>query len=118
MEMLPWFAWIPIVAILVWGAVQIAQLITGRSVEGLEGSGLSDRMDELEYRLSELESWSDQVGDAPRRPAVERGGASGGESLEHRIERLRYSPGRHQVKSVRPCMQHLKKLVEITLHGC
>ncbi|TFH97878.1 hypothetical protein [Micrococcus lylae] len=98
MEMLPWFAWIPIVAILVWGAVQIAQLITGRSVEGLEGSGLSDRMDELEHRLSELESWSDQVGDATRRPAVERGGASGGESLEHRIERLEARADRREAR--------------------
>ena len=96
--MIPWFAWIAIVAIVAWGCVQVAQLVTGRSVEGLEGSGLSDRMDELEHRLSELESWSGQVGAAPRRPAVERGGASDGESLEHRIERLEARADRRETR--------------------
>ena len=31
---LPWFAWIAIVAILVWGTLQVVQLVTGRALPG------------------------------------------------------------------------------------
>lgn len=99
MEMIPWYAWIAIVAIFVGGGVQIAQLITGRSVEGREGSGLTDRMDELEHRLSELEARSGRLEAAPRRDAVERGAADGGaEPLERRIERLEARADRREAR--------------------
>lgn len=98
--MLPWFAWIAIVAILVYGGVQIVQLVLGRSIEGLEGSGLTDRLDELEHRIDELETHLGELEPGAQRPAL-RGRAAaqdGGEPLERRIERLEARADRREAR--------------------
>lgn len=97
--MLPWFAWIAIVAIVVYSGVQIVQLVLGRSIEGLEGSGLTERLDELEYRIDELETHLGELEPGAQRPAL-RGGAAadGGEPLERRIERLEARADRREAR--------------------
>ena len=49
---LPWFAWIAIVGILVWGTLQVLELVTGRT---LPGEALKEEVEELRQRLDALE---------------------------------------------------------------
>ncbi|MGO1182269.1 MAG: hypothetical protein ACTHZ5_03990 [Micrococcaceae bacterium] len=78
---LPWFAWIAIVAVIVWGVVMVVGTVTGRD---LPGSGSSDELEKLKKRVKELES----------REGAGAGEVSGAEGesvraeLESRLERL------------------------------
>ncbi|WBL19507.1 MULTISPECIES: hypothetical protein [Citricoccus] len=81
MGMIPWFAWIAIVAIIVWGITMVVGTLTGRD---LPGSGSSEELEKLKKRVKKLES---QVGSG----AIEAG--AGGDDnvraeLEARLERL------------------------------
>lgn len=97
--MLPWFAWVAIVAIIVYGGVQIVQLVLGRSIEDLEGSGLSGRLDELEQRIDGLETHLGELEPGAQRPALRGGAAEGGaEPLERRIERLEARADRREAR--------------------
>lgn len=84
---LPWFAWIAIVAILVWGTLQVLQLVTGRA---LPGEDLRDEVEELRQRLDAIEG----------RPAAGEltGRAGGGPELERRIERLEARADRREAR--------------------
>jgi hypothetical protein len=61
---MPWFAWIAIIAILVWGGLSVFSMITGRPLPGSDGSG-GKELEDLKKRVAALESG--QV-----RPEVER----------------------------------------------
>lgn len=50
---MPWFAWIAIVGILVWGVIAIISMTTGRA---LTSGADPDDVEELEKRIAELES--------------------------------------------------------------
>lgn len=55
MESIPWFAWIAIVAIIVWGLVMVVGSITGRSMPSSRSSADQTEIDQLKQRVSELE---------------------------------------------------------------
>lgn len=52
---MPWFAWIAIVGIVVWGVIAIISMTTGRP---LPSGAKSDEVEELQKRIAELESES------------------------------------------------------------
>ncbi|GAA1139207.1 hypothetical protein [Nesterenkonia lutea] len=54
--MLPWFAWIAIIAIVVFGLTQIVSMATGRPLPG--GSHAEEELEELRKRLKKLEKRS------------------------------------------------------------
>lgn len=51
---MPWFAWIAVVGIVVWGLLALVAMITGRTMPGSEDS--SEEIEELQQRIQELES--------------------------------------------------------------
>ncbi|MDO5493080.1 MAG: hypothetical protein Q4F53_05650 [Nesterenkonia sp.] len=54
---MPWFGWIAVVGILVWGSLMIISMLTGRTVPwGDEDSHDSEGLEELRRRVAELES--------------------------------------------------------------
>ncbi|TLP98492.1 hypothetical protein FEF26_04870 [Nesterenkonia salmonea] len=55
---MPWFAWIAIVAILVFGITQIISMATGRP---LPGGSDDDEVKKLRKRVDELETGSDSA---------------------------------------------------------
>ena len=50
---MPWFAWIAIVGIVVWGVIAIISMTTGRP---LPSGAKSDEVEELQKRIAELEA--------------------------------------------------------------
>lgn len=52
MEAMPWFAWIAIAGIIVYGVITVTELITGRSKDALD----CKRIAALEEKVRELES--------------------------------------------------------------
>ena len=52
---MPWFAWIAIVAIVVWGVIAVISMTTGRP---LPSGAKRDEVEELHKRIAELESES------------------------------------------------------------
>lgn len=52
MEAMPWFGWIIIAGIIVYGVITVTELLTGRSKESLE----CRRVAELEEKVRKLES--------------------------------------------------------------
>lgn len=52
---MPWFAWIAIIAILVWGSLNLISMLTGRALPGTEET---PGLEELRRRIAELESQS------------------------------------------------------------
>lgn len=50
---MPWFAWIAIVAIVVWGVIAVISMTTGRP---LPSGAKRDEVEELHKRIAELES--------------------------------------------------------------
>ena len=85
---LPWFAWIAIVAILVWGTLQVVQLVTGRALPGEE---MKKEVEELRTRLDAIEG---------RRPAGELPARADAEAsdLERRLERLEARADRREAR--------------------
>ncbi|NLZ98249.1 MAG: hypothetical protein GX920_05450 [Micrococcus sp.] len=61
MESIPWFAWIAIVAIIVWGLVMVVGSITGRSMPSSRSSADQTEIDQLKQRVSELEMQIDRM---------------------------------------------------------
>lgn len=85
---LPWFAWIALVGILVWGALQALELLTGRT---LPGETLKEEVRELKERLDAIEG-------RPAAGELDGGAARGGSALEHRIERLEARADRREAR--------------------
>lgn len=56
METIPWFAWIAIVAIIMWGIVMVVGSITGRSMPSSRSSADQTEIEHLKQRVSELEA--------------------------------------------------------------
>lgn len=61
MESIPWFAWIAIVAIIVWGLVMVVGSISGRSMPSSRSSADQPEIDQLKQRVSELEMQIDRM---------------------------------------------------------
>lgn len=62
---MPWFAWIAIIGILVWGGINIFSMASGKALPWSENEGNPEEIEKLKKRLEALESG--QV-----RPEVER----------------------------------------------
>lgn len=82
MAEIPWFAWIAIVAIIIWGITMVVGTVTGRD---LPGSANSDEFEKLKKRVKELEA---QVGKLPDDGEISSGSAEVPEELEARLQRL------------------------------
>lgn len=82
MAEIPWFAWIAIVAIIIWGITMVVGTVTGRD---LPGSANSDEFDKLKKRVKELEK---QAGRDPEGGAGASAPAEIPEELENRLQRL------------------------------
>ena len=61
MEIIPWFAWIAIVAIVMWGLVMVAGSITGRPMLSSRNGANQAEIDQLKRRVSELEMQIDRM---------------------------------------------------------
>lgn len=61
MESIPWFAWIAIVAIIMWGLVMVVGSITGRSMPSSRSSADRTEIDQLKQRVNELEMQIDRM---------------------------------------------------------
>ncbi|MFC7401428.1 hypothetical protein [Citricoccus sp. GCM10030269] len=81
---MPWFAWIAIIAILVWGGLNILSMITGRPLPGSDKDGDPKRLEDLQKRIEALETG--QV-----RPEVERRI----DRLEARVEKRELRDSEH-----------------------
>ncbi|MEO9247052.1 hypothetical protein ABDK96_05120 [Citricoccus nitrophenolicus] len=55
---MPWFAWIAIIAILVWGGLSVFSMVTGRPLPGSDAEGKADpkELEALRKRIEALES--------------------------------------------------------------
>lgn len=55
---MPWFAWIAIVAILVWGGLSVFSMVTGRPLPGSDADGKADpkELEALKKRIAALEA--------------------------------------------------------------
>lgn len=78
---MPWFGWIAIVAILVWGGLSLFSMITGRPLPGSDGSG-GQELEELKKRIE----------------ALEQGAAS--PELERRVDRLEARQDRRDARDL------------------
>lgn len=56
MAEIPWFAWIAIVAIIMWGLVMIVGNLTGRQHKAQKGSSDREEIEYLRRRIEELEA--------------------------------------------------------------
>lgn len=56
MEQIPWFAWIAIAGIIVWGLVAIVGSITGRPHNSRDDAAEYTEIEELKRRVAELEA--------------------------------------------------------------
>lgn len=56
MEIIPWFAWIAIVAIIMWGIVMVVGSITGRSMPSSRTTAHEAEIEHLKSRVEELEA--------------------------------------------------------------
>ena len=73
---MPWFAWIAIVAIVVWGGLSLFSMATGRPLPGSGQDGDPKELEELRKRVEALEA-------GEVRPELERRI----DRLEARVER-------------------------------
>lgn len=56
MEMIPWFAWIAIVGIIVWGVVAVVGTFTGRPHQSGRSAADDDEIAQLKRRIEQLEA--------------------------------------------------------------
>lgn len=56
MEHIPWFAWIAIVGIVVWGAVAAVGSITGRPYQARRSECDHEDVEQLKRRIEQLEA--------------------------------------------------------------
>ncbi|GAA4479776.1 hypothetical protein GCM10023190_23460 [Enteractinococcus fodinae] len=56
MEHIPWFAWIAIVGIVVWGMVAAVGSITGRPHQARRGECDHEDVEQLKRRIEQLEA--------------------------------------------------------------
>jgi hypothetical protein len=78
---MPWFAWIAIIAILVWGGITVFSMATGKPLPWSEG-GDPGELDRLRKRVEALEKGTD-------RP-----------ELEQRVERLEARQDRREARDL------------------
>jgi hypothetical protein len=78
---MPWFAWIAIIAILVWGGITVFSMATGKPLPWSEGGGPGE-LDTLRKRVEALEKGTD-------RP-----------ELEQRVERLETRQDRREARDL------------------
>lgn len=89
--MLPWFAWIAIIAIVVFGVTQIVSMATGRPLPG--GSGAQEELEALRKRLKKLEKEHQGELEGPKIPTKSEENMSAEDRwrldmLEARLEEL------------------------------
>lgn len=53
---MPWFAWIAIIAILVWGGLSVFSMVTGRPLPGSEDKSDPEELAKLKKRVKALEA--------------------------------------------------------------
>ncbi|MGM7666829.1 hypothetical protein [Microbacterium sp. A93] len=53
---MPWFAWIAIIAIIVWGGLSVFSMVTGRPLPGSENKADPEELDQLKKRIKALEA--------------------------------------------------------------
>lgn len=53
---MPWFAWIAIIAILVWGGLSVFSMATGRPLPGSDDKGDPKELEALKKRIAALEA--------------------------------------------------------------
>ncbi|NUL44660.1 hypothetical protein F7P69_05535 [Cellulosimicrobium funkei] len=54
---MPWFAWIAIIAILVWGGIMVFSMVTGKAIPGSEADSSDPKeLERLKKRIEALES--------------------------------------------------------------
>ncbi len=96
---MPWFGWIAIVAIVVFGALQLVSMFSGRPIpwqsRGEDTQALEDRIAELEKKLDSGEI------EAPRAPTRSEENLAAEDRwrldmLETRLENLEARPGASQ----------------------
>ncbi|MCY1157454.1 MAG: hypothetical protein MOP51_475 [Citricoccus sp.] len=78
---MPWFAWIAIVAILVWGGITVLSMVTGKPLPWAEG-GDPQELDTLRKRVEALEKGT-------ARP-----------ELEQRVDRLEARQDRREARDL------------------
>lgn len=89
--MLPWFAWIAIIAIVVFGVTQIVSMATGRPLPG--GSHATEEIEALRKRLKKLEQEQQGELEGPKIPTKSEENMSAEDRwrldmLEARLEEL------------------------------
>ncbi|EXF26294.1 hypothetical protein BG28_00520 [Nesterenkonia sp. AN1] len=89
--MLPWFAWIAIIAIVVFGVTQIVSMATGRPLPW--GSDAEEEIEALRKRLKKLEKENKGELEAPKIPTKSEDNMSAEDRwrldmLEARLEEL------------------------------
>ncbi|GAA1125952.1 hypothetical protein [Citricoccus alkalitolerans] len=83
---MPWFAWIAIIAILVWGGIMVFSMVTGKAIPGSDGESTDpEELERLKKRIEALESG--QV-----KPEVERRI----DRLEARVEKRELRDSEHE----------------------
>ncbi|MFC0248579.1 hypothetical protein ACFFIO_08690 [Citricoccus parietis] len=82
---MPWFAWIAIIAILVWGGLMVFSMVTGKAIPGSDGESDPKELERLKKRIEALESG--QV-----KPEVERRI----DRLEARVEKRELRDSEHE----------------------
>ncbi|MEW1980409.1 hypothetical protein AB0333_05700 [Citricoccus sp. NPDC079358] len=81
---MPWFAWIAIIAILVWGGLMVFSMVTGKAIPGSDQESDPKELEGLKKRIEALESG--QV-----KPEVERRI----DRLEARVEKREVRDNEH-----------------------
>lgn len=85
---MPWFAWIAIIAIIVWGGLNVFSMATGRPLPGSDKGGDPAELEKLRKRVEALES-------GELRPEVERRI----DRLEARVEKRELREDEHDAWS-------------------
>ncbi|GAA1683059.1 hypothetical protein GCM10010977_30880 [Citricoccus zhacaiensis] len=82
---MPWFAWIAIIAILVWGGITVFSMVSGKPLPWSENESDPQELERLKKRIEALES-------GQLKPEVERRI----DRLEARVEKRELRDNEHE----------------------